>query len=150
MKVEKVLNIMMWVLLAVSAVLIVSLMSNIGEDSDPTMGSWINTNLSWTYILLLLTTGVAVIGALIHTFSSKEAAKKGLTAVVFAAVLVGISYAFASDAIPQFYGVEDYVADGSLTNTIAKWIDTTLIATYLLIGLVIVATIVSSVSRIFK
>ena len=151
MKLEKVVTILMWVLLAVSAVLIVSLMSNISEeDADAVMGSWININLNWTYILLGIATGFSILGALYFTFTDKDAAKKGLTALGFAAVVVGISYVIASDAIPQFFGVEKYVADGSLTNTIAKWIDTTMITTYVLLGLVIASIAVSSVVRIFK
>ena len=151
MKVEKVLSILLWILLAVSAFLVVSLMSNIVDDkTDTTMGSWINLNLSWSYVLLALAAGVAVLGTLFHTLTSKEAAKKGLTSLGFAVVVVGVSYIMASDAIPSFYGVENYVNDGTLTNTIAKWIDTTLITTYVLLGLLVLATIVSSVSRIFK
>lgn len=140
----------MWVLLAVSAFLVVSLMLNIGEDDDPIMAKWINTNLSWTYILLVIASAIAILGALYHTFSSKEAAKKGLISLGFAVVVLGLSYSMASDAMPSFYGVEKFINDGTLTNTVVKWIDTTLIAVYLLLGLLIVATIWSSVSRLFK
>ena len=50
MKLEKVLSIVLWVLLAVSAVLIVSMMTNISEnEADPTMGAWINTTLTWSF-----------------------------------------------------------------------------------------------------
>ena len=151
MKLEKVLNIVLWVLLAVSAVLVVSLMTNISDnDADPTMGAWINTNLTWSYILLGIGAGVAVIGALYYTFTDKAAAKKGLIAVVFAGVVLAISYLLASDAIPQFYGVDKFVADGTLTNSIAKWIDTTLYATYILLLLTILSILGSSVFRIFK
>ena len=57
MKLEKVLNILMYVLLAVSAILIVSMMMNLSDDdADATMGAWINTNLSWSYLLLAAST----------------------------------------------------------------------------------------------
>ncbi len=150
MKLEKVLNIGMWVLLVVSAFLIVSLMTNIGEDNDPTMGAWINTNLTWTYILLGITATVAVLFGIIHTFMDKDAAKKGLISLGFAAVVVILSYVMASDAIPQFHGVDKFIADGTLTSTVAKLIDTTLIATYILLFLLIIATVAGSVFRIFK
>jgi len=151
MKLEKVLSIVLWVLLAVSAVLIVSMMTNISEnEADPTMGAWINTTLTWSYILLGIGAVVAIVFALINTFTDKEAAKKGLMALVFAGVVLAISYALASDAIPQFYGVDKFVEDGTLTNSVSKWIGTTLIATYVLLGLSIVAIATSALARVFK
>ena len=151
MKLEKVLNIGMWVLLAVSAILVVSLLMNISDnEADPTMNAWINTNLTWSYILLVLSGILAVVFALIHTFTDKDASKKGLMVLVFALVVLGISYLFASDAIPQFYGVEKFVQDGTLTNSVSKWIDTTLYASYILLFLSLIGIAVSSVVRIFK
>jgi len=151
MKLEKVLTIVLWVLLAVSAVLIISMMTNISEnDLDPTMGAWISTDLFWSYILLGVSVLVVVVFSLYHTITDKEAAKKGLMALVFVGVVLGISYMMASDAIPQFNGVDKFVADGTITSTISKWIGTTLYATYILLFLSIMAIVVSSVSRIFK
>lgn len=151
MKLEKVLSIVLWVLLGVSAVLIVSMMTNISEnDADPTMGAWINTNLSWSYILLGIGTVVAIVFALYHTFTDKEAAKRGLMSLVFAGVVLALSYVMASDAIPQFYGVEKFVADGTLDATVSKWVGTTLYATYILLGLSILAIAGSAVTRILK
>ena len=150
MKLEKVLNIVLVVLMIVSAFLIVSLMSNIGDDNDPTMGAWIDTNITWTYILLFAAIAAAVVFSLVQTFTDRKAAKRGLVGLVSVVVVVGISYLFASDKMPQFYGVEDFIADGTLTNTVSKWIDTTLITTYILLFLLIIATVAASVSRIFK
>lgn len=151
MKLEKVLTIVLWVLLVVSAFLIVSMMTNISEnEADPAMGAWINTNLTWSYILLGIGAVVAVVFALYNTFTDKAAAKKGLVALVFAGVVLAISYALSTDALPEFHGVEKFIADGTLTPTISKWVDTTLYATYILILLAIVATVVSSISRVFK
>lgn len=151
MKLDKVLTIVLWVLLAVSAVLIISMMTNISEnDADPTMGAWINTNLTWSYILLGAGAAIAVVFALYNTFTDKAAAKKGLIAIVFAGVILAISYALASDAIPQFHGVQKFVADGTLDNSVSKWIGTTLYATYILLFLAIISIAVSAVSRIFK
>ncbi|PTN07277.1 hypothetical protein [Mangrovibacterium marinum] len=151
MKLEKVLNILLWVLLAVSAILIVSMMTNLSDDNaDATMGTWINTNLSWSYFLLGASTIIAVVFALFHTFTDKAAAKKGLTALVFAGVVVVLAYVFASDAIPQFHGVEKFVTDGSLTTTISKWIGTTLYATYILLFLTIIAIALAPLTRLLK
>lgn len=151
MKLEKVLNIMMWVLVAVSAFLIISLIVNISEDeADSAMGAWLNTNLSWAYILLIACSFTAIIFSLFQAFTNKEAGKKGLLVLGAAVVVFVISYGLASDAIPQFYGVEKFVAEGTLTNTVSKWIDTTLIVTYILFGLTLLATVFWSVARVFK
>ncbi len=151
MKLEKVLNILMYVLLAVSAILIVSMMTNLSDDkADATMGTWINTNLSWSYLLLGASTIIAVVFAFIHTFSDKAAAKKGLTAIVFAGIVVALAYVLASDVIPQFHGVDKFVADGSLTNTVSKWIGTTLYATYILLFLTIIAIALAPLTRLLK
>jgi hypothetical protein len=56
----------------------------------------------------------------------------------------------ASDVMPQFIGVDRFIADGTLTPNIAKMVDTGLIATYLLFGLAIVSILWSSISQIFK
>ena len=78
-KVGKIVTILLWVLLIVSAVLIVSMMVNISENEmDPTMGSWINSNLVWAYILLAVGAGIAVLASLFHMFTDIKAAKKGL------------------------------------------------------------------------
>lgn len=150
MNTEKVLNIVLWVLLAVSAILVVSLVTNLGDEADPTMGAWINTNLTWSYLLLGAGVVIAVVFALIHTFSDKAAAKKGLVALVFAGVVLALAYAIASDAIPSFHGVEKFVADGSLTRTVSKWVGTTLYATYILLFLSIAAIVVTPLVRVFK
>lgn len=151
MKLDKILSIVLWVLLAVSAVLIVSMMTNISEnEADPTMGTWINTNLSWSYILLGLGAAIAVVFALVNTFTDKAAAKKGAIALVFTAAVLVVSYALASDAIPQFYGVEKFVADGTLTASVSKMVGTGLYATYVLFILVMLAVAASSLNKVFK
>lgn len=151
MKIEKVLNIMMGVLVAVSAVLVVSLISNLSDNTaDSAMDAWLNTNLSWAYILLIACSLVSIVFSVVQSFSNKEAGKKGLVALGAAVVVFFISYGLASDAIPQFYGVEKFVADGTLTNTVSKWIDTVLIVTYILFGLAFCVTIFWSVARMFK
>ncbi|MDX9881274.1 MAG: hypothetical protein RBS73_04360 [Prolixibacteraceae bacterium] len=151
MKLEKALNIMMWALVAISAFLIISLMANISENKeDPAMGSWLNTNLTWSYILLIATIVIVVLFGLFQTVSDKAATKSALVSLGCAAVIFIISYSLASNEIPKFYGVEKFVTDGTLTGTISKWIDTTLIATYILFVLTLVATIFWSVSHVFK
>jgi hypothetical protein len=147
----KIATIVLWVIIIISAVLIVSLMANISEnDADPKMGGWININAIWAYILLAVGAGLAIISGLFHMASDIKAAKGGLIALVFLAVIAGVSYMLSSDAIPQFVGVQKFITDGTLTARVSKLVDTGLYATYILLGLAILSIVYSSVSRLFK
>lgn len=150
-KVGKIVTILLWVLLIVSAVLIVSMMVNISEnEADPTMGSWINSNLVWSYILLAIGAGIAVLAGLFHMATDIKAAKKGLISLVFLAAVAVVSYLLASDTIPQFAGVQKFITDGSLTPQVAKMVDTGLYATYILLAIAVLSILFSSVTRLFK
>ena len=150
-KVGKIVTIILWVLLIVSAVLIVSMMVNISENEmDPTMGGWINTNLVWAYILMAIGAGVAIIAGIVHMFTDIKAAKKGLIALVFMGAVVLVSYLLASDEIPQFIGVQKFINDGTLTAQVAKLVDTGLYATYILLALAALSIVFSGVTRLFR
>lgn len=149
-KVEKIVTIILWALILISTVLVVSLMVNIGEDTDPTMGKWINSNLVWAYILVGLGAGIAILAGLFHAITDRSAAKKSAISIVFLGAVVLVAYLVASPAIPQFPGVNKFVTDGTLTTSISKWIDTGLYATYILLGIAILSILFSSVTRLFK
>ncbi len=150
-KAGKIVTIVLWVLIVISAILVVSLMVNISDNTqDATMGGWINTNLIWSYILIIVGAGIAIIAGLFHMFTDKRAAKRGLIAVAFLGVIALVSYLLASPEIPQFPGVDRYIADGTLTSRISKLIDTGLYATYILFGLALLAIAYSTVSKMFK
>ncbi len=150
-KIGRVVTILLWVLLIVSAVLVVSLMVNISEnEADPTMGSWINSNLVWAYILMAVGAGIAILASLFHMITDMKAAKKGIISILFLGAVAVISYLLASDEIPQFIGVQKFINDGTLNEQVAKLVDTGLYATYILLGLAVLAIAFSSVTRLFK
>ena len=151
-KTGKIVTIVLWALLVVSAILIVSLVVNINEEvkTDPAMNSWVNTNLVWAYILIALGAGVAVIAGLFHTVTDKQAAKGGVISLAFLGAVALVSYLVASSEIPQFIGVDKFINDGSLTESIAKWVDTGLYATYILLGLAILSIVVTPLVRLFR
>ena len=147
----RIITILLWVLLIISAVLVISLMVNINEnDQDPTMGSWINSNIIWSYILAAIGAGLVFVFGLFHMVTDKKAAKRGLVTLVFFVIVFGLSNLFSTDAIPQFIGVDKFINDGTLNASIAKMIDTGLYATYILLGLAILSIVFSSVTRLFK
>ncbi len=150
-KVGKIVTILLWVLLIVSAILVVSLMVNISEnEADPTMGGWINTNLIWAYMLIAIGAGVAIFAGLFHMATDKEAAKNGLIALVFLGAVALVSYLLASDQIPQFIGVQKFINDGTLTPQVAKMVDAGLYATYILLGLAVLSIVLAPVTRLFR
>ena len=150
-KVGKFVTILLWVLVIVSAVLVISMMVNISEnEADPTMGSWITTNLFWAYILMVAGAGIAIIASLLHMFSDIRAAKKGLISFLFLGVVVLISYLLASDEIPQFLGAQKLMDEGVLNAQVAKLVDTGLYATYILLVLAALSVAFSGVTRLFK
>lgn len=151
-KTGKIVTIVLWALLIVSAILIVSLVANINEEvkTDPAMNSWVNTNLVWAYILIALGAGVAIIAGLFHTVTDKKAAKGGMISLAFLGAVAFVSYLLASSEIPQFIGVDKFINDGSLTESVAKLVDTGLYATYILLGLAILSIAVTPLVRLFR
>lgn len=150
MKFAKITTIMLWVILAISVFLIISLLSNLGEGSEAGMDTWLSANLSWSYILLGIACAAAVVLEFLNTIADKKATKSALIAIGFLGGVLIISYLFSDSSIPKFYGAEKFVEDGILTTKVSMWIDTGLIATYILSALSFVAFVWSSVSRIFK
>lgn len=148
-KIGKKVTIVLWALIIVSAVLVISLITNINDvnESDPAMLSWINANLIWVYILGIVGAGIAVFFALFHTLSSKQAAKGGLISLIFMAAVALIAYLLASPEIPQFIGVDKFIADGLTTQTI-KLVDTGLIATYILFAIAVLTILLGPVIRL--
>lgn len=148
-KSSKIATILLWVLLLVSAVLVISLVVNISEnETDPQMVGWINTNLYWAYLLLFVGAGVAIIGGLVSMFSDIRSAKRALISLVILAAVVLIAYLFASDTMPQFVGIQRAI-DAGLTTQTVKLIDTGLIITYILLGLAVLAIVLSPVTKLF-
>lgn len=151
MKFAKITTIMLWVFLGISVFLVISLLSNLNENtSDPAMDTWVNANLYWSYILFFISIGAALVLEAINTAADKKAAKSALIAIVFLGAVVGLSYMFSDSAIPTFYGVEKFVESGDLTPNVSKWIGTGLIATYILSALAIIGIVWSSISSILK
>ncbi len=148
-KISKIVTIVLWVLITVSAVLIVSLVANINtvNDQDPTMLGWININIIWVYILGILGAGLAILFSLFHTFTNKQAAKSGLISLLFMGTVALVAYLLASPEIPRFIGVDKFIAEG-LTSGTMKLVDTGLLATYILFGLAIASIVLGPVIRL--
>ncbi|MBC8004689.1 MAG: hypothetical protein H7X84_04375 [Verrucomicrobia bacterium] len=151
MKFAKITTIMLWVILGISLFLIISLLANLDANTtDPGMATWIDANLWWSYVLLGIVCVAAVVLEFVNTISDKQATKNALIGIGLLGGVILVSYLLSDNEIPRFYGVEKFVADGSLTPTISLWIGTGLIATYILSAISIIGIVYSSISSLFK
>jgi len=147
-KLGKRVTLVLWALIIVSAVLFVSLLANLSDsDTDPAQLSWINVNIIWVYILGIIGAGIAVFFGLYHTVTSKQAAKSGLISLAFMGIVAVVAYVLASPDIPQFIGIDKFIADGLTQNTI-KLVDAGLIATYILFGIAVISIVLGPVIRL--
>jgi uncharacterized membrane protein YkvA (DUF1232 family) len=150
-KTGKYVSIFMWVIIVITAILAISLVANLSDNElDPAMNSWVSTNLTWTYILMIFSVIVLVGFALYQMATDFQAAKKGLMSMAFMGIVVLISYMMASDAMPTFFGAQKFIDDGTVTPSVMKWVDTGLIATYIVLGISFASIIYASVSRLIK
>lgn len=151
MKFAKITTIMLWVLLAFSLFLIVSLLANLDPNtSDPGMLAWIGSNLYWSYILLGVVCIAAVVLEFLNTISDKKATKSALIGIGFLVGVIGVSYLFSDTEMPKFFGADKFVQDGTVTPTILLWIGTGLIASYILFAISVLTIVWSAISGFFK
>jgi membrane-associated HD superfamily phosphohydrolase len=150
-KINKFVNIFLWIMMGITAILAISFIANISSNADdPEMRSWLDTNLIWNYILLLISLVLLVFFGVKEMISSFKESKKGMFSLLIIAAIVLVSYLLASDEVPVFLGSDKFVEQGILTPSVSKWVDTGLFTTYIFFALSIVAFIYSSVSRFFR
>jgi hypothetical protein len=150
-KINKIVNIMLWIIMGITAILAISFITNISSDTDnPEMRSWLDTNLIWTYILLILSLVLLVFFGVKEMLTSFKESKKGMLSLLIIAAIVLVSYLLASDEIPKFLGSDKFVEQGVLTPSVSKWVDTGLYTTYVFFALSIIAFIYSSLTRFFR
>jgi cation transport ATPase len=151
MKFARVTTIILWVILAISFFLIISLLANLDPNAaDPDMSKWIGANLSWSYVLIGIATAAALILEFINTLSDKKAAKNSLIGIGLLGAVILVSYLLSDTKMPQFFGAEKFVENGTVTPTILLWIGTGLIASYILFGISVITILWSSISNFFK
>lgn len=151
-KTRKLASILQIVLMVVSVVLFVLLVINIDDEKNP--GSvarlWIERNILWAYILFGLATVITVLFSIVQIFTDKAKAKSAIISLIFMGGILAISYALASGDLPSFFGVEKFIADGSLTESVSKWVGTGLYMTYILSGLTVGSIVVFGIGKLFK
>ncbi len=135
--INRILQIGLWVLLAVSVVMFILFYVN-GESMSDTV-------LTWAQILLVITVGLLVIFPIVHFIKNPKSALKFLLVVVIFGVLFLVSYLFSQgNTNADIYEVE------KVTSNLSRLIGAGLIMVYILAGLALLSIIVSAIINAFK
>jgi flagellar basal body-associated protein FliL len=159
-KLSSILNILLVVLLVVSAAVAVifyvgtTQFSSDAEFSEQisVLGARLDTFLNWGIILALGCAVAAVVFPLINMITDPKNSKKSLFMIVGMVAVILIAFGIASDQIPTFHGYEKFFyEDQSMDpNRFAKYVDTGMWTMYILAGLSLVSIVYYEVAKFFK
>ena len=151
-KTGKLVQIMMYVLLGVSLIMIVAFYFGGTESITFASGkeysypSFTDNMIYWTYALFIISTLSAILFPIAALVTDIKKAKNTVIGIVGLAVIVGLAYVLASDAIPTFHNFEKF----NITESISKSVGTGLFTTYLLGGIAILGILFTEISKSFK
>lgn len=145
---SRIIQIFLWVLMAVTIVLAVIFYFGNVENEGTRMEEPVVTQtfLSWAYILFFIAAGVTIIFSIVSMIINPQGIKKGIFSLLIGVAVIVVAYLLADDTVlnmPYFTG------KGNEPTTL-KYVGTGLFTAYILIGLAFLAILWSSVSRIFK
>ncbi len=153
-QIAKILSIFMAVLFALTALFGLLFYINIVPinplktlaDIPDNMMKYVNWILLYSVILLLAVVFVSfVVNPILKIVSNPKGVLRTIISIVILAVIVGIAFALSSTEPVHLIGGDKIPSDGSLILA-----DTTLYASYILTGLVVIAIIASEVKRLLK
>jgi hypothetical protein len=133
------------VLLAVSA--FICILFYVGGENMIGQPRFANLYIIWAYILTGIAVGFTVIFPIIQMISNPKNAKKGLLGLAAMAVVIAVSYAFASGELLGIIDPELIQYDEPST---LKYAGMMLNSIYVLATIAILTMVYSEVSKIFK
>lgn len=145
----KYLNISLWVMFAISVILIFFVVKN-SDDTAMQIDGLLDTNFYWAYFLFFVALAGIVLFSVYQMVTVKGNRKKTMIALAGFVVIFIIAYLMSSTEIPQFYGAKAMIAEGSLTQKTAQMVDTGLYASYILAFISVAALIYASVSKLWS
>lgn len=138
----KITNILLWVLIAVSAVFISMLFID-GSDS------WISNSLSFAFILTgfagLVALGFGIFTFVLKFFNKPKSALISLIPIVALIAIIIFAYSYASGAAMEIPNYKEV-----LTSSTIKWSGAGLIVTYLLFILAVASIFFVEFAKFFK
>jgi len=144
-KILKYLNISLYVMFIISIILVFFVIKN--SDNNAKLDGSLDTNFYWAYFLLIVGALGILAFSVYQGITIKGDSKKMIVAFVGLAVILLISYLMSSDEIPQFFGTQALIADGTLTPNTARLTDVGLYATYILAFISVATLFYTSVSK---
>lgn len=151
-KSRKITTIVLWVLMIISIAFFVYMFVSIDSETDPSAKAveLITLNINWAIILFAIGAVIILAFSLLQVFGDKSKLINSAVFLVLFAAIIGIGYALASSDIPNFYGVNKFIANGDVNETISRWIGTGLHVTYILLGGAFLSIIGFSTVKLFK
>lgn len=151
-KSRKITTIVLWVLMIISIAFFVYMFVSIDSETDPSAKAveLITLNINWAIILFAIGAVIILAFSLLQVFGDKSKLINSAVFLVLFAAIIGIGYALASSDIPNFYGVNKFIANGDVNETISRWIGTGLHVTYILLGGAFLSIIGFSIVKLFK
>ncbi len=150
MAIFKISQYILWGLMAISLVLVgIFFFGGFVEGTEGTSTAEpiiTEVILRWAYILLIITLAIAVVFQLAFMVSNTKALKSTGIVLGIAAVLILISYFIADDTVLNLI---QYTGPDNVPGTL-KTVGTSLIFTYILGVLAIVAILYSAIANLFK
>ena len=132
----KILQILLGVLLAISAILGILFYAQVITD---------DVVMYWAYILVALTTLITIIAPIIYLLFNLKSAVKLLMMLGILVVLAIVAYSLAGN---DFTALQLEKMKSTVNASI--WVGAGLIFTYILAGLAVLSIIYSSISKVFK
>lgn len=159
-KLSRILNILVILLMVVSAVLGVVFYVGTGQyasdaefaEQISSLGGKLDSFLNWAIILTFATAAAAILFPIINMVSDPKNSKKTLIMIAGMVIVVLVAFGVASDVIPQFNGYKKFFYDDITMdpNLFSKYVDTGIWTMYLLGGLSILSILYYEIAKFFK
>ena len=149
-KLTRIINIILWILLGVSIVLVV--LFYFGGTVAGTEGTNMyepkitEAFLDWAYIMVISTIVIALGFSIVNLVTHPKALKQSVFIILGIGILIVVSYYLASDQILSMPG---YDGNENIPKTL-KNVGTGLVLTYILFGIAILTIVYSEVAKYFK
>lgn len=150
MSISKISQYILWALMAVSLVFIgIFFFGGFVEGTEGTSLAEpliTETILKWSYVLLIVTLGIVILFQLVFMVTNLKALKRTGILLGIAAVFVFVSYQLADDTVLNLI---QYTGPDNVPGTL-KIVGTSLIFTYILGILAILAILYTAIANLFK
>jgi hypothetical protein len=151
-KTRKITTIILWVLMILSIAFFVYMIVSIDDEKSPGAAAVqaITMNLNWAIILVAFAGAIALFFAFIQIIGDKRKAIGSVVSLVILGVVLLVSYSLASPEIPVFHGAEKMITEGTLNESISRWVGTGLNVTYILFAGALLSIAGFGAASVFK